>query len=279
MKNLKGRVAVVTGAGSGIGRALSILLAEEGCHLAIADINESGLMETRRQIEKPGRKVSTHIVDVSDWEAMTAFSKEVLESYNNVHLLVNNAGVATTDLVEDGLLEDFEWIMGINFWGVVYGCKLFLPHMLKTDRAHIVNLSSIFGLAGIPSQAPYCSSKFAVRGFTESLRAELMDTRVSVSCVHPGGVDTNIEKNARHRRSFDGSSHEELIKEFKQKAYTSPEKAARILLKGIKANKEKIFIGFDSRLIDVITRLFPVYYLKILRIFIRQLRPSTELYS
>ncbi len=276
MKNLNARVAVITGAGSGIGRAISILLAEEGCHLAIADINQEGLMETLRQIEKPGRKISTHLLDVSNLKDMTAFCNDVLKIHGDVHLLINNAGVAVNDLVVDGLIEDFEWIMGINFWGVVYGCKLFLPQMLKTDRAHIVNISSIFGLAGIPSQATYCSTKFAVRGFTESLRSELMDTHVSVSCVHPGGVATNIEKKARFRKSFDGSTHEELTRTVEKLAFNSPEQAAQIILKGIKANKEKIVIGSDAYFVDIITRLFPVFYSRILRVIFKPLRPNSR---
>ena len=273
MKSLKGRVAVVTGAGSGIGRATSILLAGEGCHLALADINEIGLTETLAQIGKTECKVTTHVLDVSDLNAMTAFCNEVMEQHRAVHLLINNAGVATSDLVEDGSLEDFEWIVGINFWGVVYGCKLFLPHLQKTDKAHIVNLSSIFGLAGIPSQAPYCSTKFAVRGFTDSLRSELLGTHITVSCVHPGGVDTNIEKNSRHRRSFCGATHEEMIAEFKKKTVNTPEQAAMALVKGIKAGKARIFIGWDSIFIDFLSRFFPVSYPKILRLLFKELRP------
>lgn len=276
MRNLKGRVAVITGAGSGIGQATSVLLAREGCHLALADINEKGLNQTLGCIGVSGGNVTTHCLDVSDLNAMTDFARTVIERHGRVHLLINNAGVATSDLVLDGSLEDFRWLMGINFWGVMYGCHLFLPHMIKTDRAHIVNVSSIFGLAGIPSQSPYCSSKFAVRGFTESLRSELMGTHVTVSCVHPGGVDTNIEKNARHRRSFCGLSHEQMTREFKKKTVNSPENAAKILVKGIKANKEKIFIGWDSRFIDILTRLFPVAYSRILRLLIKELRPCPK---
>ncbi len=274
MKHLKGRVAVVTGAGSGIGQATSILLAKEGCHLAIADINEDGLNQTLRQIKGSDCNVSSHLLDVSDVDAMSAFSESVIKTHGEVHLLINNAGVATSDLVLDGSLKDFKWLMDINFWGVIYGCHLFLPYMVKSDRAHIVNVSSIFGLAGIPSQSPYCSSKFAVRGFTESLRSELMGTHVTVSCVHPGGVDTNIERNSRHRKSFNGVSHEQMIEEFKNKTVNSPENAAKILLKGIKANKEKIFIGWDSKFIDILTRFFPVFYSRILRTLFKELQPS-----
>ncbi len=280
MKQLKNRVAVVTGVASGIGRELSILLAKEGADLAIADINEEGLKATYNEVEKIGGKVSMHLLDVSDRAAMEQFPRDVIEIHQHVHLLVNNAGVAVTDTVLNGDLKDFEWLMGINFWGVVYGCKFFLPYLLKEDEAHIVNLSSIFGLAGVSSQAVYCSAKFAVRGFTETLIAELKGSNVRVSCVHPGGVTTNIAKNARFKKSFNCEQREEMVNLFaKLTQFMSPQKAAKILLKGIKGNKRRILIGPDSRLISVVTRLSPSYYHGVPRFFFRMLYPDKNTYK
>lgn len=279
MKHLVNRVAVVTGAASGIGCATSISLASEGCYLAIADVNEAGLEETASDIQRIGQKVVKFQVDVSDWEAMNRFAKDVVDTYGHVHLLINNAGVAVNDLVYDGSLKDFEWIMSINFWGTVYGCKSFLPYLLKETEGHIVNISSIFGLAGLPSQATYCSTKFAVRGFTEALRAELSKSRVRVSCVHPGGVRTNIEKSARFRKATDGCSHEEMIEVFEKLVRLSPEQAASILVKKIKQNKRRILIGSDAKILDWISRIFPSRYDYFLKRFFTTLYPKNDLYA
>ncbi|MGE3672806.1 MAG: SDR family NAD(P)-dependent oxidoreductase, partial [Polyangiaceae bacterium] len=173
MKQFKGRVAVVTGAASGIGRATALELAAAGCHLALADLNEAGLESARKQAEALGVRVTTHRVNVADLKAMERFVDEVVAAHGGVNILINNAGVAATSAFEEQSLSDYEWLVGINFWGVVYGCKLFLPHLKRADEAHIVNISSMFGLTGIPTQTAYCATKFAVRGFTESLWVEL----------------------------------------------------------------------------------------------------------
>jgi len=264
MRHLRDRVAVVTGAASGIGRATSIELAGEGCDLAISDVNEEGLRETAATIEGLGRKVTGTILDVSDRAAMEAYPEEVLSNHGHVHIVFNNAGVAANDLFVGGDLADLEWVMGINFWGVVHGSKFFLPHLLEEDEGHLVNMSSIFGLGGVPGQSSYCSAKFAVRGFTDSIRAEHLDSKVRFSVVHPGGVATNIAASARYKRGFDGRNHEEGVERFADLAKTSPEKAAKVIVRGIKRNKVRIVVGLDAWGLDKLIRLLPVSYIPII---------------
>src|ERR1700682_6555567 len=186
MREIRGIVAVVTGAGSGIGRALAIELASAGAQLAIADVNRAGLEETSKMLGQA--TVKTYIVDVSDVAAVEAFAGQVVKDFGRVSLLVNNAGVALHGTFAEISLADMEWLIKINFWGVVYGCKFFIPLLEREAEAHIVNISSVFGLVAPPGQSAYAASKFAVRGFTEALRSELRGTRIHVSCVHPGGI-------------------------------------------------------------------------------------------
>src|SRR5437660_3069027 len=197
MSFLSEGTAVVTGAGSGIGRALAQQLAATHSGLALADIDEAGLRQTVRSLEKKGALITTHILDVADEKAMCLFAKDVRKKHGCVTLLINNAGVALDGTFEEISLDDFRWLMNINFWGTVYGVKYFLPMLKREERAHIVNLSSVFGLIALPGQPAYSASKFAIRGFTECLRHELADSPVSVSCVHPGGIRTQIARNAR----------------------------------------------------------------------------------
>jgi len=249
---------MVTGAASGIGRATSLLLAARGCELAIADVNEPELTETARLITETGQRVSTHVVDVSNKQRMQRFADEVVEVHGRVNVIVNNAGVSVTSTFENQSLEDFEWLFGINFWGVVYGCKFFMPLLQAADEAHIVNISSVFGILGVPLNSSYCASKFAVRGFSESLRAELAGSSVGVTSVHPGGIATNIVRSARF------GSEQVLVglKERSIRAFARmlpPEKAAAAIVEGIEKNSGRVLITREAYAIDAAKRLFPAW--------------------
>ena len=259
MKNLDGRVAAITGAGSGIGRALAVELARRGAHLALSDIDEAGLAETVSLCEGSGVKVTSQKVDVADRAAVFAWADQVVADHGAVNLIFNNAGVALGATIEAMSYEDFEWLMGINFWGVVHGTKAFLPHLKAAGEGHIVNMSSVFGLISIPSQSAYNAAKFGVRGFTDALRMELDadDCGVSSTTIHPGGIKTNIARNARMDDSvtaFAGSK-EEARRNFDRIAMTSPEKAARQILAAVKADRRRALIGHDAKVIDLISRL------------------------
>lgn len=269
MKNLKGKVAVVTGTGSGIGRATAIELAKEGCLLAISDINAQELENTRQSIEKLGAKVHAKVLDVADKKAFHDYANEVVETFGQVNLVINNAGVAVSATLENTTYEDFEWLMNINFWGMVYGSKAFLPHLKKSGEGHICNVSSVFGFMAPAGTGAYNASKFAIRGFNETLRMELdMEScGVSLSSIHPGGIKTNIARDARmddvSMQGF-GISKEEAHQRFSQIAMTSPEKAALTIINGIKKNKMRILIGFDAHVIDWLTRFTPILFRKAL---------------
>jgi NAD(P)-dependent dehydrogenase (short-subunit alcohol dehydrogenase family) len=270
MKLNRDTVAVVTGAGSGIGRALALRLSREGSPVAIADVNKADLAETARRVSAAGGQVSTHIVDVSDAERVAAFAQEVVLSHGRANLLINNAGVALLGTVDELSLTDIEWLMGVNFWGVVYGIKHFLPILRKQSSAHIVNISSLFGLIGFPGQSAYCASKFAVRGFTETLRHELAESNVRVSSVHPGGIKTNIARNARVGASADLAKRQIAIADFDKLSPTTPEMAAERIVRGILRDEARILIGGDATLMDRIQRLFPQSYWKLIGRLIEQ---------
>ncbi len=233
MKQLKNHVAVITGAGNGIGRALALNLAQKGCDLALADISEAALEETAGAVGKFGRRVTTHLADVSDRERMAALPEEIKQAHNHIHLLINNAGVGVYKSIEEQPIEDMEWIMGINLWGVIYGCKFFLPYLKQEAEAHIVNVSSLLGIIGLAQQGTYSATKFAVRGLTESLWCELKGTGVHVSIVHPGAVKTNILNTAR----YEDAQTEIRLKKIADTFGPSPEKAARIIHKAISKGK------------------------------------------
>lgn len=263
MKNLHNKVAVVTGAGSGIGRALAIRLAKEGCRLALSDIDANGLKETKNLVGLDAKSSLTEKVDVAARAAVEAHAAKVIDKFGSVHLVINNAGVALGATVADMSYEDLEWLLGINFWGVVYGTKTYLPHLKQAGEGHIVNISSVFGIIGVPTQSAYNAAKFAVRGFTEALRIELDNENcgVSCSCVHPGGIKTNIARNARmgDLGKFNGSAPD-VGDEFEKAAQTTADEAARVIIEGIKRDKRRILIGKDAYAIDALQRSLPTGY-------------------
>ena len=251
---------VITGAASGIGKALAIKFANEGAHLILADIDKVKLKQTQAEIESIGNACNCYSVDVTSYNSMIDFANQVINSHGDIDILINNAGVSLMDRIADTDLDDFRWLMEVNFWGVVHGVKAFLPSLMRKGQAHIVNLSSILGLMSMPGQAAYNSSKFAVKGFTEALKMELSGTAIKVSCVHPGAVKTNIAKNARVGKVITTATRTRLIDEFNKLSYTTAEKAADQIIKGIKQDKRRIIVGIDAKIADVLVRLFPNKY-------------------
>ena len=270
MAQFRDKVAVITGAGSGIGRALAQAFAKEGCRLALSDINEQGLEETASLVKEIAPKVITHKLDVSKREDVFAYADSVQDAYGQVDIVINNAGVTVIDTVENIKFEDFEWLMSINFWGVVYGTKAFLPLVKQSSDGYLVNISSIFGIMAVPRQSAYNAAKFAVKGFTEALRQELEmeGSNVFIGCVPPGGIKTDIVRNARHIKS-DGNpiTHDQMNKRFDKMAITTTEKAAETILNGMKKRNNRILIGPDARMMDRIVRWFPTSYPKVVRWF------------
>jgi NADP-dependent 3-hydroxy acid dehydrogenase YdfG len=263
-QRLAGQTAVITGAASGIGRALAIRLAEAGSPVAIADQDEVGLEETAAAVATP---VLAQRLDVRDRHGQFAFAARVAEwAPTPIGAVFNNAGVAVASTVAEAAVEDDEWLHEINFDGVVHGTRAFLPILLEQNHGAIVNTSSVFGLAGIPHQSAYCASKFAVRGFTEALRHELARTGVCAITVHPGGVRTNIARNGRlHSDPKNlGRSREQIAEEFETAVRTTPERAAAIIHHGIDAGKARILVGPDAYIFDALTRLTPTHYWTIL---------------
>ena len=258
MKSFDGKVAAVTGAGSGIGRALARQLAGRGAHVALCDVNETALAETVALCEGLGVKVTSQRVDVADRDAVEAWAAQVVADHGVVNLIFNNAGVALATTVEHMSYDDLEWLMGVNFWGVVHGTKAFLPYLIESGDGHIVNVSSVFGLISVPCQSAYNAAKFAVRGFTDTLRMELEITGAPVSCttVHPGGIKTNIARNARIRDSAVAmSGGRDTVESFDKIAMTTPDKAARQILAAVEANKRRVLVGPDAKVLDLIARL------------------------
>src|SRR5467141_1478388 len=264
MSFLSTGIAVLTGAGSGIGRALAQQLAAAGSALALADIDEPGLKQTVESLGGTSAAVSTHLVDVAEEASVSAFAEDVAGRHGRVTLLINNAGVSLHGDFEEISLDDFRWLMNINFWGTVYGTNYFLPILKREKRAHIVNLSSVFGIIAPAGQAPYAASKFAVRGFTEALRHELEGSNVGVSCVHPGGIKTPIARRSRIGAGASASKREENIERFDRLARTPPEKAAERILRGVERGEPRILIGSDAYQIDILQRLRPASYWKTL---------------
>ncbi len=264
MLKLKGRTAVVTGAASGIGRAIATSLARRGCHLALADINDAALARTAAEIATPELCISRHHLDVANAGAVAAFPQQVTAEHSGVDLLVNNAGVALHGTFEEVSEADFEWLFAINFWGAVRMTRAFLPLLHQSEEARIVNMSSLFGLIAPPGQTAYAASKFAVRGFSESLRHELSGTRIGVSVVHPGGVATSIAENARVPANFTGDEAAERRKFSEAFLTLSPEVAGETIVHGIETRKPRILVGADAKRIAIIERLMPVSYWSLL---------------
>lgn len=261
MKDFRNKVAAITGAGSGMGRALALELAGRGCAVAIADVGLASLNETESMLRATKVKVSSHRVDVADRAAMERFAEDVVRVHGKVNLVFNNAGVSVTNTVEKLSYDDFEWLMNINFWGVVHGTKAFLPYLRLVDEAHIINTSSIFGVVAFPSQGAYNASKFAVRGFTEALRQELAGTHIGVSCVQPGGVKTNIVKTSRYYATDnEAPTKEEVTRSFEQLAALTPHDAALQILRGVENNRGRVLVGKDAKLLAWVQRLFPENY-------------------
>ncbi len=268
MTAISGSAAAVTGAASGIGRALALELARRGCDLALADRDEAGLLALAAEIGKnPDCKVSVHRLDVGEPSQIQDFAAAAIAAHPRLNILINNAGVALLGTFAEVEQAQMEWLININFWGVVHGTRAFLPHLSSQRAAHIVNLSSIFGIIAPPGQTAYCAAKFAVRGFSESLRHELAmaDSPVKVSVVHPGGVSTNIVRNSRTGSGVaDNARRAESIDRFDAMAKTTPAAAALRIIEGIEKNQPRILIGNDARFMDLLQRFRPATYWAVL---------------
>jgi len=264
MKKLRDRVAVVTGAGSGIGRAVAQCLGDKGCHLALCDVDDEGLAETKTMLNASGKRISTHHVDVSSRDEMERFARDVESEHGAVHIVVNNAGVGVAKTFEDHTFEDLEWIFGVNLWGVVHGCKVFLPMLQRADEGHIVNISSVFGLVGYPMNSSYCATKFAVRGLSESLRVELEASGIGVTSVHPGGIATNVAAHARWSEDDKTQdARDQTMRLFK--GFLPPQEAARLIVRGIERNEPKVLITKQAHVVDTLLRVSPGLLREILR--------------
>lgn len=256
MKDLRDKVAVITGAGSGIGRALAQAFAAEGCHLALVDVSEAGLQETARLVGT-SRRVTQHVASVSDRERMQQLPAEIEAAHGAIHLLFNNAGVTINKTFEESSLHELDFVMGVNLWGVIYGCHFFLPYLEKNPESHIVNTSSLAGFLGLPNQASYCLTKSAVKSLSESLRAELACKGIGVTSIHPGTIRTNILRNAV-AKSGDNSETTAKLASLMERFGMPPEKLAQKVVRSVKKNRMQVRIGWDAYLGDILKRLLPV---------------------
>ena len=273
--NLENRTAVITGSASGIGRAIAVSLARRGCNLALADVNDAGLSETARMAQlartdptnqaapRSALRISQHHLDVADRRAVAAFPQAVIAAHPRVDIVVNNAGVAIGGTFEAVSEEDFEWLVEINFWGVVRMTRAFLPLLRKSDDARLVNLSSIYGLISPPAETAYSASKFAVRGFSNSLRHELAGSKVGVTVVHPGGVATSIADNARVPKDMPPEEVARRRAIVKKALRMPPEAAGEIIVKGIERRSARVLVSNDAKFLAFLERLAPISYWKI----------------
>ena len=281
MQSFSGKVAVITGAGSGMGRYLAVLLAKAGANVAICEINPTTLAETGEMVKAYPVKVSSHVLDVADKAAIDGLPAQVIDEHGQVDLVFNNAGVTVDSPFEDMSEQDWDWVININLHGVINGSRAFLPHLKQRPEAALINTSSIFGMITVPNQSVYHTAKFAVRGFTECLAKELKGSNVQIHSVHPGHIGTNIVTNARMNTKEDnvnpmqemmgkligiGSTQEEMADFFRNNGM-HPSRASNIILKGVLKNKSRIFIGADAKLMDLSQRLTPMHYDKLFPLF------------
>jgi NADP-dependent 3-hydroxy acid dehydrogenase YdfG len=264
MNPFAGKVAVITGAGSGIGRALAVNLAKKGSKLALSDIDTEGLAETVRQAEALGATVKSDRLNVAEREAVLAYADAVVAHFGEVHQIYNNAGIAYNGDVENSEFKDIERIMDVDFWGVVNGTKAFLPHVIASGDGHIINISSLFGLIAVPGQSAYNAAKFAVRGFTEALRQEMLvaEHPVKVTCVHPGGIKTAVARNATVADGQNAQSFAEFFD--KHLALHSPEMAAETIIDGVRKGRARVVIGWEAKALDVLARIIGSSYQRII---------------
>jgi short-subunit dehydrogenase len=263
MSSFEGKVAVITGAGSGIGRALALNLAQKGAKLAISDVDVDGLAETVRQVQALGAHVKSDRLDVAEREAVLAYADAVVAHFGKVNQVYNNAGIAYNGNVDKSDFKDIERIMDVDFWGVVNGTKAFLPQVIASGDGHIVNISSLFGLIAVPGQSAYNAAKFAVRGFTEALREEMLVAKlpVKVTCVHPGGIKTAVARNATVAEGEDLQTFAEFFD--KRLAIHSPEMAARTIINGVAKGHARVVVGFEAKAVDVLARIMGPSYQRI----------------
>ena len=276
MEGFAGKVAVITGAGSGIGQALAVELARSAAKLAISDVDTEGLAETEERVTAIGAPVKCDRLDVTEREAFLAYADAVKQHFGVVNQIYNNAGIAFAGDIEVSGFKDIERVMDVDYWGVVNGTKAFLPHLIESGDGHVINVSSVFGLFSVPGQAAYNAAKFAVRGFTEALRQEMIlaGHPVKVTTVHPGGIKTAI---ARNMTAAEGLDKDDLANTFdKRLAHTSPQRAARIILDGVRKNKARVLVGADAKILDLIVRATGSGYQRIFTPVLERLAPGAH---
>lgn len=276
MSEFAGKVCVITGAGSGIGRALALNLAGQGAKLALSDMDSVGLAETVRQVESLGADVKSDHLDVTQREAVLSYADAVVARFGKVNQVYNNAGIAFHGEVERSEFKDIERIMDVDFWGVVNGTKAFLPHVIASGDGHIVNVSSLFGLLSIPGQSAYTAAKFAVRGFTESLRQEMLIAKhpVKVTCVHPGGIKTAIARNATMPDGDDQATFAQFFD--RRLARTTPEEAAKTITTGVRKGKPRVLIGADAKFLDAWVRIVGPSYQRVVATVTSRVLPKSK---